>query len=32
MFNCRETLFTIKDGMEAAGYKGPEDRTKLAPS
>ncbi len=29
MFGCWETLFTIKDGMEAAGYKGVEDRTKL---
>lgn len=29
MFGCWETLFTIKDGMEAAGYKGPEDRSKL---
>ncbi len=29
MFGCWETLFTIKDGMEAAGYNGPEDRTKL---
>ncbi|MCF6316226.1 MAG: hypothetical protein L3J30_08065 [Marinosulfonomonas sp.] len=32
MFNCWETLFTIKDGMKAAGYKGPEDHTKLSPS
>lgn len=29
MFGCWETLYTIKDGMEAAGYKGPEDRSKL---
>ncbi len=29
MFACWETLFTIKDGMEAAGYTGPQDRTKL---
>ncbi len=29
MFGCWETLFTIKAGMEAAGYRGPQDRTKL---
>lgn len=29
MFGCWETLFIIKQGMEAAGYRGPEDRTKL---
>ncbi len=29
MFGCWETLYVIKQGMEAAGYKGPEDRTKL---
>ena len=29
MFGCWETLFTIKDGMEASGYRGPQDRTKL---
>ncbi len=29
MFACWETLYVIKQGMEAAGYKGPEDRTKL---
>lgn len=29
MFGCWETLYTIKDGMEAAGYKGPQDRAKL---
>jgi len=29
MFGCWETLYTIKDGMEAAGYQGPADRGKL---
>lgn len=29
MFGCWETLFTIKAGMEAAGYSGPSDRAKL---
>lgn len=29
MFGCWETLNVIKAGMEAADYKGPEDRTKL---
>lgn len=29
MFGCWETLYTIKDGMEAAGYQGPADRPKL---
>ncbi|WP_112320366.1 ABC transporter substrate-binding protein [Oceanibium sediminis] len=29
MFGCWETLFTIKAGMEAAGYTGPADRAKL---
>ncbi|MCB1384119.1 MAG: ABC transporter substrate-binding protein [Notoacmeibacter sp.] len=29
MFGCWETLHVIKAGMEAAGYKGPEDRAKL---
>ncbi len=29
MFGCWETLFVIKAGMEAAGYRGPEDRAKL---
>ncbi len=29
MFGCWETLFIIKAGMEAAGYQGPGDRTKL---
>ena len=26
MFGCWETLYVIKQAMEAAGYKGPEDR------
>ena len=26
MFSCWETLFVIRDGMEAAGYEGPDDR------
>jgi branched-chain amino acid transport system substrate-binding protein len=26
MFSCWETLFVIRDGMEAAGYEGPENR------
>ncbi len=29
MFGCWETLHVIKDGMEAADYKGPQDRGKL---
>ncbi|MCP4071694.1 MAG: ABC transporter substrate-binding protein [Hyphomicrobiales bacterium] len=29
MFGCWETLFTIKTGMEAAGYQGTDDRSKL---
>jgi len=29
MFGCWETLSVIKAGMEAAGYSGSEDRTKL---
>ncbi len=29
MFGCWETLFTIKTGMEAAGYLGMDDRSKL---
>ena len=29
MFGCWETLHIIKAGMEAAGYKGPEDRAAL---
>jgi len=29
MFGCWETLHTIKQGMEAAGYQGPGDRAKL---
>ena len=29
MFGCWETLHIIKAGMEAADYKGPEDRAKL---
>jgi len=29
MFGCWETLYVIKQAMEAAGYKGPEDRKKL---
>ncbi len=29
MFGCWETLHTIKQGMEAAGYRGPGDRAKL---
>jgi branched-chain amino acid transport system substrate-binding protein len=29
MFGCWETLYVIKAGMEAAGYSGPQDRTKL---
>jgi branched-chain amino acid transport system substrate-binding protein len=29
MFGCWETLFIIKDAMEAADYRGPEDRAKL---
>ncbi len=29
MFGCWETLYTIKAGMEAAGYQGPADRAKL---
>jgi len=29
MFGCWETLFTIKAGMESAGYRGPQDRAKL---
>ncbi len=29
MFGCWETLFTIKDGMEASGYRGIQDRAKL---
>ncbi|WP_146346570.1 ABC transporter substrate-binding protein [Phaeobacter marinintestinus] len=29
MFGCWETLFTVKQGMEAAGYQGVADRAKL---
>jgi len=29
MFGCWETLYVIKAGMEAAGYKGPQDRPAL---
>jgi branched-chain amino acid transport system substrate-binding protein len=29
MFGCWETLYIIKRSMEAAGYRGPEDRQKL---
>lgn len=29
MFGCWETLYVIKKAMEDAGYKGPEDRSKL---
>ena len=29
MFGCWETLFSIKEAVEASGYKGPEDRQKL---
>lgn len=29
MFGCWETLFVIKAGMEACGYRGPQDRPKL---
>jgi branched-chain amino acid transport system substrate-binding protein len=29
MFGCWETLHIIKDAMEAADYRGPEDRAKL---
>lgn len=29
MFGCWETLHVIKAGMEAAGYAGPQDRSKL---
>jgi branched-chain amino acid transport system substrate-binding protein len=29
MFGCWETLHVIKDGMEASGYRGPQDRTAL---
>ncbi len=29
MFGCWETLYVIKAGMEAAGYKGPQDRQAL---
>ncbi|GAB4292885.1 MAG: ABC transporter substrate-binding protein [Roseovarius sp.] len=29
MFGCWETLHVIKDGMEAAGYRGPQDRAAL---
>lgn len=29
MFSCWETLYVIKAGMEAADYKGPQDRQKF---
>jgi branched-chain amino acid transport system substrate-binding protein len=29
MFGCWETLYVIKQAMEASGYRGPEDRVKL---
>ncbi|MDF0600667.1 ABC transporter substrate-binding protein [Psychromarinibacter sp. C21-152] len=29
MFGCWETLYVIKDAMEAAGYSGPQDRQLL---
>jgi len=29
MFGCWETLYIIKAAMEAAGYQGPQDRTKV---
>lgn len=29
MFGCWETLYTVKQGMEDAGYRGPQDRAAL---
>jgi branched-chain amino acid transport system substrate-binding protein len=29
MFGCWETLFSIKEAVEASGYKGPADKQKL---
>ena len=29
MFGCWETLYVIKDGMEACNYQGPADRSQL---
>ena len=29
MFGCWETLFVLKQAMEAAGYQGPQDKQKL---
>ncbi len=29
MFGCWETMFTIKDAMEASGYQSPKDRAKM---
>ena len=29
MFGCWETLHVIKQGMESAGYRGPQDRARL---
>ena len=29
MFGCWETLYVIKQAMEACSYQGPEDRAKL---
>jgi branched-chain amino acid transport system substrate-binding protein len=29
MFGCWETLFSIKEAVEASGYKGPDDKQKL---
>ena len=29
MFGCWETLYVVKAGMEAAGYRGPDDRAAL---
>src|SRR5690606_14763410 len=29
MFGCWETLYIIKQAMEASGYRGPEDRARL---
>src|SRR5690606_10822366 len=29
MFGCWETLYVIKQAMEAADYRGPEDRARL---
>jgi branched-chain amino acid transport system substrate-binding protein len=29
MFGCWETLFSIKEAVEASGYRGPDDKAKL---